>query len=186
MKVWQMSAFVSNICGWISIYDWIIFFIWRYVHCLHVICCNGMNYESFHRLGRFYWSYGIFLNLFVRILPAPPPVTLTVRFGALGNTGYCNYGREYLLGLRRVFFLWSNYSILYVPPARPSVLVSNARHYTDGWVGVNCLLSWVDSPIVGVGESAGSVQFEFNKTLLGIFWLEFLKFCGLICKIFWL
>ena len=76
------------------------------------------------------------------------------------------------LSLDEVFFLWSNYSILYVPPARPSVLVSDAQHHTEVGGGA-AYWAKVDSPIVGVGESFGSVQFmDFTKTLCWVvFWL---------------
>ena len=58
------------------------------------------------------------------------------RTGALGITGYCNTEENTYLSSDEVFFrLLSNYSILYVPPARPSVLVSDARHYTEAVSG---------------------------------------------------
>ena len=55
------------------------------------------------------------------------------------------------LSLDEVFFLWSNYSILYVPPARPSVLDADYEHHTEergGWALT--LLAHLDSPDRGV------------------------------------
>ena len=53
------------------------------------------------------------------------------------------------------------YSILYVPPAHPSVLVADDEHHTDGWVvGPLCrLLIWTrplaqwGSPLHGLATS---------------------------------
>ena len=56
-----------------------------------------------------------------------------------------------------VFFLRSNYSILYVPPARPSVLVADYEHHTEGRGGWTLtLLAHLDSPDRGVRFTEGS------------------------------
>ena len=49
------------------------------------------------------------------------------------------------------------YSILYVPPAHPSVLVYDDQHYALTWVaGLNSLVK-LDLPMVG--EATGLVHF---------------------------